>query len=37
MKEKLECTIAVIFVILFAIFLVLALTVRSGSVMDPVE
>lgn len=37
MKEKLECTIAVIFVILLAVFIVMALTVRSGSVMDPVE
>lgn len=37
MKEKLKGTIAVIFVILPAIFLVMALTVRSGSVMDPVE
>lgn len=32
-----ERTIAVIFVILLAIFLVLTLTVRGGSVMDPVE
>lgn len=37
MKEKLESTIAVIFAILLAIFLILALTVRSGSAMDPVE
>ncbi len=37
MKEKMERTIAVIFVILLAIFLVLTLTVRGGSVMDPVE
>lgn len=37
MKEKLECTIAVIFVILLALFLSMALTVRCGSAMDPVE
>ena len=37
MKEKLEGTIAVIFVILLAVFLGMALTVRGGSVMDPVE
>lgn len=37
MKEKLECTIAVIFVILLAIFLSVAQVVRSGSVMDPVR
>lgn len=37
MKEKLESTIAVISVILLAIFLVLALTARGGSAMDPVR
>lgn len=37
MKEKLECTIAVIFVILLAIFLVMVPIVRSGSAMDQVE
>lgn len=37
MKEKLESTIAVIFVILLAIFLVMALTAEYGSAMDPIE
>lgn len=37
MKEKLESTIAVIFAILLAIFLVMALTVECGNVMDPVR
>lgn len=37
MKEKFENTIAVIFVILLAIFMVMALTAEYGSAMDPVE
>lgn len=36
MKEKLKATTAVIFVVLLATFLVMALTVRGGA-MDPVE
>ncbi len=37
MKEKLEGTIAVIFVILLALFLVMALTASDSGAMDPVE
>lgn len=37
MKEKLKATTAVIFVVLLAIFMVMALTARSGGAMDPVE
>lgn len=37
MKEKLESTIAVIFVIMLAIFMVMALTIEGGNVMDPIR
>lgn len=37
MKEKFESKIAVIFVILLATFLVMALNAKSGSAMDQVE
>lgn len=37
MKQNIEGTIAVIFVILFAIFLTMALTASDSGAMDPVE
>lgn len=37
MKEKVESTMVLIVLIALTIFLVMALTVRSGSAMDPVE
>ncbi|MCX4340969.1 MAG: hypothetical protein OSJ72_15150 [Lachnospiraceae bacterium] len=37
MKEKLEGTIAVIFLILLALFLAMALTAECGGVMDPIR
>ncbi len=37
MKEKLESTIAVIFVILLALFLHMALTASDSGAMDQVE
>lgn len=37
LKEKLESTIAVIFVILFMLFLAMALTASDSGAMDPAE
>lgn len=37
MKEKVESTMAIIVWIALTIFVIMALTIRGGSVMDPVE
>lgn len=37
MKQKIENILAIIFLILLALFLSMALTARCGSVMDPVR
>lgn len=37
MKQKIENILTAIFLILFAVFLSMALTARCGSTMDPVR